>query len=1034
MKGNFRKTLPAWVMLCLCLLATLFTSLQVRRASEQDAASQFAFVCDQVTLKIKERLSAYALILQGGAGLFAGSGAVDRREWRAYVESLRAERSVPGVQGIGFAQLIPAGGLAEHVARIRSEGFPDYSVRPFGARAIYTSIIYLEPFRDRNLRAFGFDMFSEPVRRAAMERARDSGEAALSGKVELVQEIGTEVQAGTLMYVPVYRNGAAADTVERRRAALLGWTYSPYRMDDLMRGILADWSTRQGRSVDLRIYDGLDIDVSPETLPAKLLFGGKQAGMRDPDFLLQQQRAINFNGQKWLLVFDSAATSLGVSYVPAWSTLIGGLALSGLLFSLMLSVINTRANAAHIAKGLTEQIRGREELLKQSEFRWKFAIEGSGDGLWDWNVASSTVFFSNRWKEMLGHTEDEVGNALEEWEKRIHPDDKAATLAAVQDALTGKTTIYINEHRVRCKDGSYKWILDRGMVVSRADDGRPVRMIGTHTDITERKQTEEALRVHRIELETQNEELRRTQEELEAARARYFDLYDLAPVGYCSISKKGLILQANLTASTLLGTARGVLVEQPLSRFIQKEDHDVFYLNRKQIFESSLPKAFELRMVKHDGTPFWAHLAASAVQETDGASVLRVVLSDITARKRAEFELVAAREMAEAANRAKSDFLSTMSHEIRTPLNGVIGNIQLLEMSHLDQEQTGYLAAIAQSSANLLSLINDILDLSKIEAEKVLLEKVNFSLRGCINNVVLTQRSRIFQKRLSLKLDIPDEVPDVLVGDDLRVKQILLNLLGNAIKFTSEGDITLSASVKEKSDGIALIELSVRDTGIGMSQAAVGNLFKPFVQADSSVTRNYGGSGLGLAICERLSRLMGGSISVESTEGVGSIFRVLLPFPVSDRVMPGTEVSEPASPALWTGPALNVLLAEDNQISQQFSVVLLNKMGHQVAVAENGKQALAALGREAFDIVLMDIRMPVMNGDEALAVLREREGPSGKRLPVIALTAYALKGDKEKFLTLGFDGYVSKPLEVKKLVTEMKRVLHLKDPCESETT
>ena len=201
MNGNFRKTLPAWVMLCLCLLATLFTSLQVRRASEQDAASQFAFVCDQVTLKIKERLSAYALILQGGAGLFAGSGAVDRRKWRAYVESLRAERSVPGVQGIGFAQLIPAGGLAEHVARIRSEGFPDYSVRPFGARAIYTSIIYLEPFRDRNLRAFGFDMFSEPVRRAAMEQARDSGEAALSGKVELVQETGTDVQAGTLMYV-----------------------------------------------------------------------------------------------------------------------------------------------------------------------------------------------------------------------------------------------------------------------------------------------------------------------------------------------------------------------------------------------------------------------------------------------------------------------------------------------------------------------------------------------------------------------------------------------------------------------------------------------------------------------------------------------------------------------------------------------------------------------------------------------------------------------------------------------------------------
>ena len=521
MSWSFSKTWPAWVMLCLCLLATLFASLQVRRDSEQDAARQFSFVSDQVTLKIKERLGAYALILQGGASLFAGSSTVDRLEWRAYVERLRAEKSIPGVQGIGFAQVIAPDRLAGHVARIRGEGFPDYSVRPAGVRAIYTSIIYLEPFRDRNLRAFGFDMFSEPVRRAAMERARDTGEAALSGKVELVQETGTEVQAGTLMYVPVYRNGTPVDTVAQRRAALLGWTYSPYRMDDLMHGILADWTRREGQTVDLRIYDGLDIDARPEVLPATLLFGDKQMGMRSPDSLVHQQRAIDFNGQKWLLVFDSTSTSFGVGYLPAWSTLIGGLALSGLLFSLMLSLTNTRANATRIAKSLTEQIRGREGLLKQSEFRWKFAIEGSGEGLWDWNVAQGTVFFSRRWKEMLGHAEDEIGNGLDEWEQRVHPDDKTATLAAVRDALEGKTPIYSNEHRVRCKDGSYKWILDRGMVVSRSDDGIPERMIGTHTDITERKQTEEVLRVHRIELEVQNEELRRAQGELEAARALF---------------------------------------------------------------------------------------------------------------------------------------------------------------------------------------------------------------------------------------------------------------------------------------------------------------------------------------------------------------------------------------------------------------------------------------------------------------------------------------------------------------------------------
>ena len=529
-----------------------------------------------------------------------------------------------------------------------------------------------------------------------------------------------------------------------------------------------------------------------------------------------------------------------------------------------------------------------------------------------------------------------------------------------------------------------------------------------------------------------------------ARENRFRLLFDRANDGILIVSPNGKFVSANDSFARMHGYSNGEM------RNMSLKDLDTPAVSRLaperiQRILSGESLTFEVEHHHKDGHTFPLEVSASMIV-SDGEFLIQTFHRDITERKAAEgrlvivntelafqneekgkraVELVAAREAAEAANRAKSDFLSTMSHEIRTPLNGVIGNIQLLEMSHLDPEQTGYLTAISESSGNLLSLINDILDLSRIEAEKVFLEKVDFSLRECINSVVLTQRSRIFQKNLSLKLDISDEVPQVLLGDDLRVKQILLNLLGNTIKFTDKGGITLSASVKEKSGEIALIELSVRDTGIGISQAAIGELFKPFVQADNSISRNFGGTGLGLAICERLSRLMGGSISVESTEGVGSIFRVLLPFPVVDRVMPSADVPEPASQALWAGPTLKVLLAEDNQFSQHFGVALLRKLGHQADVAENGKQALEALGRQTFDMVLMDIQMPVMNGDEALSVLRERERPSGKRLPVIALTAYALKGDKEKFLALGFDGYVSKPLEVKKLIAEMKRVLEV---------
>ena len=355
--GLSRKAWPAWAMLGVGLLASAAASLQVKQDIENDAVRQFAYACDQVTLKVQERLGAYALILRGGVGLFNASVSAERHEWRAYVEALQAAKGVPGVQGIGFAQVIPPDQLSTHIARVRSEGFPEYTVRPPGERALYTSIIYLEPFRDRNLRAFGFDMFSEPVRRAAMEQARDSGEAALSGKVELVQETGKEVQAGTLMYVPVYRNGAAANTVDQKRAALIGWTYSPYRMNDLMTGILANWTSQQGKEVDLHIYDGA------RAIHKALLYDSKPVVTSVLPSLFYQTRTINFYGRQWLLEFDQPVTVSSISHVPAWWVLIGGFALSGLLTGLMLSVINTRAEAVRIAAELTADIQDHSEQL-----------------------------------------------------------------------------------------------------------------------------------------------------------------------------------------------------------------------------------------------------------------------------------------------------------------------------------------------------------------------------------------------------------------------------------------------------------------------------------------------------------------------------------------------------------------------------------------------------------------------------------------------------------------------------------------------
>lgn len=495
-KSRSSRFLLAWAVLVVGLLATVFLGFQIKRASEKSAVVRFSHACDQVTLKIQERLDAYAQVLRCAAGFFAGSEEIGRQEWRAFVETLLTHSSLPGVQGLGFSQVIAPDQLAAHIACIRAEGFSEYTVHPSGERELYTSIIYLEPFRDRNLRAFGYDMFSEPVRRVAMERARDTGKVALSGKVTLVQETDTEIQAGTLMYVPVYRNGASVETVEQRRAALVGWVYSPYRMADFMSGVLGNPGRFEGEDMKLHICDGR------ASSSADLLFENDRDSvtpiLHSPFY---QQRTINFGGHQWLLEFDRTLGFSCINCTSAWAVLIGGTVLSCTLCALMLSLTNTQVHAERIALELTRELRKREEALKGSEYRWRFALEGSGDGLWDWDVQTDAVFFSQRWKEMLGFADDEIRNSLDEWSKRVHPDDKAQTMAAVRAHFDGKTPIYTNEHRVRCKDGSWKWILDRGLVVNRDAAGNPLRMIGSHSDISERKQAEEKIKAQLAELQ-----------------------------------------------------------------------------------------------------------------------------------------------------------------------------------------------------------------------------------------------------------------------------------------------------------------------------------------------------------------------------------------------------------------------------------------------------------------------------------------------------------------------------------------------------
>ena len=415
-------------------------------------------------------------------------------------------------------------------------------------------------------------------------------------------------------------------------------------------------------------------------------------------------------------------------------------------------------------------------------------------------------------------------------------------------------------------------------------------------------------------------------------------------------------------------------------------------------------------------------VVSSPVCDGTGTVVSAIeVVEDITEHVNFEQGLREAKQAAESANRTKSEFLANMSHEIRTPMNGILGMTQLLGMTGPTEEQKEYLEYIESSGRNLMTLINDILDLSKIESGKIELEHSGFSLEQAVNDVINTQKSAIRAKHLGINLIITPEIPQTVYGDQLRFKQIMLNLIGNAVKFTEQGEITVSAGIGCLVEDTAIVNISVRDTGIGIAPDQHEKIFGAFNQADASTTRRYGGTGLGLTICRRLVELMGGSIGVESTGENGSEFHVSLPFEIAPNAE--TVPAEPGVQNLREGPRLSILVVEDNPTNQKFIGALLRKTGHRVTCGNDGKQALEAWRSAHFDCILMDIQMPVMGGEEALKQIRNDESANGRHVPVIALTAHALKGDQERFLAQGFDGYLTKPLRIEKLIEQLNQLL-----------
>ena len=478
-----RNLVGALGLLAAGLLATGIVALYAKADAQRDAQREFEFTGDEIQHNIVDRLRACAQILHSGAALFDASGSVGREEWRAFTHGLRLEQQLIGIQGVGFAQFIPRAQLAEHEQAIRREGFPDYQVKPAGDRETYSAIIYLEPFTNRNLRAFGYDMLSESVRRAALERARDQNTAALTGKVILVQETGQEVQAGTLMYLPVYRHGLPIETLEQRRAALQGWVYSPYRMTDLMRGTLGGWDVKEKhRQLRLQIYDGEGL--SKDTL----LYDSQSAADKALAATSRVTRLtpLDFAGRRWTLRFTqfSGLTSAD-EYGRVWLVLSSGTIISLLLFGLMLSLLSTRATARQMAEQFTSELRTSEERFTQ-------IVEQSATIAWEVDPQGLYTYVSQVSEPVLGYRPDELVGRMHFYD--LHPESGREAFKAAAFAVFERKQAFQNlVNAVQTKDGRQVWLSTNGLPLLNADGSfRGYR--GADTDITERKRAEEKLR------------------------------------------------------------------------------------------------------------------------------------------------------------------------------------------------------------------------------------------------------------------------------------------------------------------------------------------------------------------------------------------------------------------------------------------------------------------------------------------------------------------------------------------------------------
>jgi PAS domain S-box-containing protein len=641
-----------------------------------------------------------------------------------------------------------------------------------------------------------------------------------------------------------------------------------------------------------------------------------------------------------------------------------------------------------LVKGIAQDITERkiaDEKLRINEERWQFVIEGSGDGIWDWKPQEKKTFFSNRWIEMIGYKPEEFTDNDYEWSSRIHPDDIASAFAEISKNLSGQTDSFNHEYRFKNKEGHYLWMLNRGKVVERNANGEAIRVVGTHTDISKLKQTEQLIKINETRLSL-------------AVKGGGIGIWDWDIVlNKLTWDDQMFVLYGvnrNDFTNAYEAWVNGVYVADK-----QRGDEEIqMAIKGEKDFNT------EFRVQYADGEIRHIKALATVLRDKEGNAIRMIGTNwDITAEKEAAAQ-IAAREEAEKANKAKSEFLANMSHEIRTPLNSVIGFTDLLKKTQLSNVQQQYVNSANVSGHALLGVINDILDFSKIEAGMLDLDIIKSDMVQIFEDSIDIVKFAAAEKNIELLLDIDPSMPRFANVDAVRLKQVLANLLGNAVKFTLKGEVELKIRYKAVDGDNGKLSISVRDTGIGINKEQQRKLFKSFSQADSSTTRKFGGTGLGLVISQLIAEKMGGAIKIKSTVGVETIFY----FDITTRFEAGNKLDYTKIKGVK-----RCLIIDDNINNQTIMKQMLLQWQIESECCDSGFEALKIIEQpEPFDLIICDYHMPYINGIETIRMLRAKLKFSSEKQPVILLHSSLDNIQiEDDFLELGIRFRLSKPVK-----------------------